>query len=461
VATYVPKETEDAASSGGEDGVPIIAVRNDAAASKTSTDGDFSMLAVDSAGRVGVADLGGSVTVDTTGTSGLEVVQDTAADLNVTEASAADILTQLQNVIKEDDVDVHATGGSQYGVALMAVNTPNDASVNTDDYGTLSMSADRRLNTDANILVLNSDVVAGNPVFIRPTDGTSAQTFDAEDLDSGGGSARICVGIAGRASGGPQPINGTTADGLLVNLGGNNDVTVTGTVDLGATDNAVLDQIELNTDYGTTTGGGTESGALRVTIANDSTGVLSIDDGGGAITVDGAVTADLGSNNDVVVEGDVAHGDADSGGGGPVKVGFKAVTTTPTAVDDDDRVNALSDTLGRQVVSPHQLIDEQDDQVTTISNTSETTILAAGGAGVKNDLIAITVANSSTTSTLVTIRDGTAGTIRWYIEATAESTSGIVFPMPLRQASANVVWTAQAADSVSTLYVSVQAAQNV
>jgi len=36
-------------------------------------------------------------------------------------------------------------------------------------------------------------------------------------------------------------------------------------------------------------GGGTEATALRVTIANDSTGVLSIDDNGGSITVDGTV----------------------------------------------------------------------------------------------------------------------------------------------------------------------------
>lgn len=37
------------------------------------------------------------------------------------------------------------------------------------------------------------------------------------------------------------------------------------------------------------TGGGTESSALRVTLANDSTGVLSIDDNDGSITVDGTV----------------------------------------------------------------------------------------------------------------------------------------------------------------------------
>ena len=73
----------------------------------------------------------------------------------------------------------------------------------------------------------------------------------------------------------------------------------TWTVDLGATDNAVLDAIaaslvdvETNTDFGAVVGGGVEATALRVTIASDSTGVLSIDDNGGSITVD-AVDLDI------------------------------------------------------------------------------------------------------------------------------------------------------------------------
>jgi hypothetical protein len=47
------------------------------------------------------------------------------------------------------------------------------------------------------------------------------------------------------------------------------------------------------------TGGGTEATALRVTVATDSTGVLSVDDNGGSLTVDGTVTANLaaGTNN--------------------------------------------------------------------------------------------------------------------------------------------------------------------
>lgn len=124
-----------------------------------------------------------------------------------------------------------------------------------------------------------------------------------------------------------------TAGGQLVNLGTNNDVTVTGTVDLGATDNAVLDSIdtdlttiighvdgietvlgtidadtgnlptiETNTNFGTVVGGGTETGALRVTIANNSTGVVSVDDNGGALTVDGTVTANLSATDNAVLD---------------------------------------------------------------------------------------------------------------------------------------------------------------
>ena len=50
------------------------------------------------------------------------------------------------------------------------------------------------------------------------------------------------------------------------------------------------------------TGGGTESAALRVTIANDSTGVLSIDDGGGSLTIDGTVTANLSAVDNAVLD---------------------------------------------------------------------------------------------------------------------------------------------------------------
>ena len=50
------------------------------------------------------------------------------------------------------------------------------------------------------------------------------------------------------------------------------------------------------------TGGGAESSALRVTLANDSTGVLSIDDNGGSLTIDGTVTAELSATDNGVLD---------------------------------------------------------------------------------------------------------------------------------------------------------------
>ena len=82
---------------------------------------------------------------------------------------------------------------------------------------------------------------------------------------------------------------GTSTDGMLVNLGNNNDVIEqSGTSILASIDslNTKAFNIEANTDYGQNLGGGTESGVLRVTIANDTTGILSINDGGGTLTVD-------------------------------------------------------------------------------------------------------------------------------------------------------------------------------
>lgn len=50
------------------------------------------------------------------------------------------------------------------------------------------------------------------------------------------------------------------------------------------------------------TGAGTEAAALRVTVATDSTGVLSVDDNGGALTVDGTVTANLSATDNAVLD---------------------------------------------------------------------------------------------------------------------------------------------------------------
>jgi hypothetical protein len=129
----------------------------------------------------------------------------------------------------------------------------------------------------------------------------------------------------------------------------------TWTVDLGATDNAVLDaiaaslvDIETNTDFGAVVGGGAEATALRVTIANDSTGLLSIDDGGGSITVDGTVTVtatqldidDLNATDDNVAISDGTDTLAVNADGS-INVVF-GVASSGTEVHDHDKSPATA-----------------------------------------------------------------------------------------------------------------------
>lgn len=70
-------------------------------------------------------------------------------------------------------------------------------------------------------------------IWCQNTNGTSSPCVagNAQDYDSGGGTVnQSTVGLVFPASGGPVAAPGNATDGLLVNLGANNDVTVTGTV---------------------------------------------------------------------------------------------------------------------------------------------------------------------------------------------------------------------------------------
>ena len=126
-------------------------------------------------------------------------------------------------------------------------------------------------------------------------------------------------------------------------------LTVDGTVtaNLSATDNAVLDQIELNTDYGTVVGGGTEATALRVTVANDSTGVLSVDDNGASLTVDATDLdiRDLTSVSDSVEVLQDTHDDLNANAN--LQVGNTDVSAT----------NSVPVTQGNPVVSSDEIHD--------------------------------------------------------------------------------------------------------
>lgn len=171
-----------------------------------------------------------------------------------------------------------------------------------------------------------------------------------------------------------------TANGALHVSDAGGSLTVDGTVtaNLSATDNAVLDNIDadLTTIIGhvdgieallttidadtsnlSVVGGGTEAAALRVTIANNSTGVVSVDDNGGALTVDGTVAVTNGGTFAVQVDGnaltslqladDVVYvDDADWTADTSKHTLVGGVTqTTPTANTDGDTTPLITNNL--------------------------------------------------------------------------------------------------------------------
>lgn len=96
---------------------------------------------------------------------------------------------------------------------------------------------------------------------------------------------------------GTQTVAGTVTANLAAGTNNIGDVDVLSLPAIPAGTNNIGDVDVLSVPAPlSTTGGGTEATALRVTIATDSTGVLSVDDNGASLTVDGTVTANAGTN---------------------------------------------------------------------------------------------------------------------------------------------------------------------
>lgn len=169
-------------------------------------------------------------------------------------AAAATSLATLDNIVSGNEAQVDI-------VAALPAGTNN-----IGDVDVLSIAAG-----DNNIG--NVDIVT------VPTDPFGA------NADAASATGSISAKLRFIASTG-IPITGTVTVGShAVTNAGTFVVQVDGTALTRLTD------IETNTDSLAQVGGGVEAAALRVTIASDSTGVLSVDDNGASLTVDGTVAA--------------------------------------------------------------------------------------------------------------------------------------------------------------------------
>lgn len=157
----------------------------------------------------------------------------------------------------------------------------------------------------------------GNPILVDANGSDVNTELTTADLDTGAGTdTRAVVGLVGSASGGGALIPGSATDGLLVNLGSNNDVNVVGTKTNNSaaptTDNVGVLPALVNASSPTFSEGNQSllsvntTGNLRATLnqlagntvstgnGSSGTGVLrvaQVDNGTGTIATVGAVTA--------------------------------------------------------------------------------------------------------------------------------------------------------------------------
>lgn len=286
---------------------------------------------------------------------------------------------------------------------------------------------------------------------------------------------------------------GANATPVVVDLGANNDVTVTGSVAVtgtfyqatqpvsvatvpshdvtnigtfavqntaaipaGTNNIGDVDVLTINgvaPAFGTGARGAT---VQRVTIATDDSvpvtiasvpshavtnaGTFATQESGGALTALQIMDDwDNGASDGASVSGDVAHGTADAGE--PVKIGGKALSADPTAEATGDRVNALFDLIGRQVMFPYSLKENlvSGAITTAMTGTTSTSLIGAPGSGLYNYITQITVSNAhGTVGTDVAIQDGSGGTTIYTIPAAAVYGGAVVtFPAPLKQPTSN------------------------
>jgi hypothetical protein len=189
--------------------------------------------------------------------------------------------------------------------------------------------------------------------------------------------------------------------------------------------------IKTNTDSCAVVGNGAAATAQRVTLANDSTGVLA------------TLTTLTGSG--------VAHDGVDSGN--PHKIGAKATTSLAgvTTVANADRTDCYAGIDGVIITRPHCNLEDIVSGNASNTDGTATSCIAAQGAGVKTYLTNIILTNTSTTATYCEIKDGT--TVKLTIPVPASGGASIALPVPLG-GTANTAWNFDPGAATTTMYCS-------
>lgn len=416
-------------------------------------------IANDSTGLVSVDDNAGSLTIDGTvtanaGTGNFNVVGTksnnavvpgatnlgtlpaiaTAAAPTYTEGNQVGLSTTLAGALR-------STGGTEFaedaahvsgdaGVVALGVRRDADTTpVSLDgDYHTLLFDATGNLKVNVKAGAAGGVTHIDDAAFTPAVDDVVpiAGAFDDVTPDSvDEGDAGVVRMSANRNLYVRIRDNAGNERGLNIDASGRALVDASG-VAVPVTDNAgslTVDNATLSV-----TGGGVEATALRVTLANDSTGLVSVDDNAGTLTVDAPVGTPVAVRQSDgaaffdprLVQGNVAHDAVDSGS--PVKLGLRAIahSANPTAVAAADRTDWLANRAGVPfVMGGHPNVQTFHLQWTT-AQTDIALATVAGGLKIVVTSIAVTIDEATTVGVQVRVGFGATTT------PATSATSGIV-----------------------------------
>jgi hypothetical protein len=291
-------KAEDAVHSTGDTGVMPLAVRNDVLAALAGTDGDYAPLQVDASGALYVN--AGTVTAVTTVATVTNLAQmgGVAISLNT---GVRDTGTQRVTIATDDVVPASQSGTWNVGTVTTVTTVGAVTEItNALPAGTNSIG----------VLGANAGVLIGNVNVESVIPGVAINSLGkAEDFQHNSGS----VGVMALAVRQDTPANTSGNDNDYESLR-----ISAGRLWCSSTVTTVPAPLS-------TTGGGTEAAALRVTIANDSTGTLTVDNAGTfAVQVDD-VGSVVDANNSTTTP---LGGGAAFTGTGVDLLGYSAVCVT-------------------------------------------------------------------------------------------------------------------------------------
>lgn len=389
------------------------------------------------------------------------------------------------------DVDVTSiipgTGATNLGKAIDTATGATDTGVlalatRDDALSTLTpVEGDNvQLRTDANgalwVIPSGTVTISGNV--------TNAGTFAVQAAQSGTWNITNVSGTVslptGAATAAKQPALGTagTASADVITVQGIASMTA-----LKVDGSAVTQPVSY-----ATTGSGTATGALRVELPTNGTGVIATVGAVTSITnalpagtnAIGKLTANSGvtigaveiaasqtlatvttvttcSTLTTLTGGGVAHDGIDSGN--PVKVGARAIATpsTATMVAAADRSDLLTDLDGALLVRAGPAYgDLISERITDTGGTSTAFTNFGATASTRNYITAIAAFNSSATAGYIDIRDGTGGSVLYTIPLPAGGGSVITLGgAPLFRSTANTALAYDVSAALSTVYLSV------